>query len=347
MSQSRRKRADRITTEQAPNSELASGDHKGKWTKIIISSAVILLILVIAGISFYPTYIAPYRRTIIAVDDTTIPMSYFLKRLQLDSGTDPLNMLDQITKEQIIKLGAPQYGIEVSPEDVDEALRTLFQGGSETVSESEFREWYRQRLNATGLSDSEYRELLTIGLLESDLQQYLAERVPTVAEQRHIYIIFTETYEKAEEARARWETGEDFTDVARELSIDEETSEIGGEIGWFPRGGTLNIQLEYSAFNLSTGNVSQPAPFFSEESSQAGGAEPEIVGYYIVWVTEEAARQLDEDNLQAIKDNVLEDWYLIERSNHTIRISGLNNGFDSETYAWIHWQLVKSQTDSE
>jgi hypothetical protein len=28
-------------------------------------------------------------------------------------------------------------------------------------------------------------------------------------------------------------------------------------------------------------------------------------------------------------------------SEHDIKYHGINNGFDSETYAWINWQLQK------
>ncbi|MBA7647521.1 Foldase protein PrsA [subsurface metagenome] len=348
MSQSRKKRADKRAVEQAPSPKLQAGDRRGRRTGIIIAAVVIAVMAATIGFFSYQQYIAPYRHIVIKADDINIRMDYFLKRIRLAGGTDPIDMLAQLTKEQVIKLAAPQYGIEVSPEDVDEALRTMFRGESETISESEFKEWYRQLLNETGLSDSEFKEYTAILILRTRLHEYLAERVPTVAEQIHLYIIFVETNEEAEKVRARWEAGEDFSDLARELSLDETIREKGGELGWFPRGGVLDAQLEYEAFNLTTGNVSQPLPLITEESSAEGEPVPTIVGYYLVMVSEKAAaRELDEDSLQVIKGNALEDWLSVERGNHEVRWHGFNNGYDSETDFWVKLQLAKMARQRE
>jgi len=339
MSQSRRKRASNRPVERLPDDNI-NRDRRGRWPAIIVSVVVILLILIIAGVAFYPTYIAPYRHTVIEVDDASIRMDYFLKRIRL-SGADPLNMLSQLTREKLIVLTAPQYGIEISPEDVDEAIKETFRAGSETISENEFREWYRQLLNEIELSDAEYRELVTAGLATIRLQRYLGERLPTIAKQRHLYAIFLETYEEAEEARARWESGEDFSDLARELSEDEQTGEAGGELGWFPRGGVLEQNLEYAAFNIDTGNVTEPIALMGEDPISEGEQMPAITGYYIVLVAEEVSRELDEDALQILKGNVLDGWFREERDKHEILYHGFKNGFDSETYAWVNWQLSK------
>ncbi|MFC2014463.1 peptidylprolyl isomerase [Chloroflexota bacterium] len=345
MSQSRKKRADRKTVEQAQNPSLQVGNPRGRWTGIIIAAVVIAIMAAIIGFFSYQQYVAPFRRPIITVDDVTVRMDYFLKRLRL-SGAEPLQLLSQISKEQVIILAAPEYGLEASPEDVDEDLRAMFRGESETISESEFREWYRQLLNERGLSDTEFRELIALSVLSTKLQEYLAERMPTVAEQRHIYVIFTETFEEAEAARARWEAGEDFSELARELSLDELSQETGGELGWFPQAGMLDPQLEYEVFKLNSGNVTQPLALMGEETTPEGETIPAITGAYIALVNDIAIRELDETSLQMVKSNVIEDWYSVEQKNHKIQYHGIKNGFDSETYAWINWQLSKTRPSS-
>ncbi|MAE10782.1 MAG: hypothetical protein CL876_02475 [Dehalococcoidales bacterium] len=342
MSLSRRKRSDKRPTDQATNPAPVGGGHQGRWTRIIIAAVVIALIAGTIGFFAYQQYVAPYRLVVITVDDTDIRMDYFLKRITLAGEVDPISMLTQLTEEQIIILGAPQYGIEVSPEEIDETLKTMFLGDSESFSESEFKEWYRQSLNESELSDTEYRDILAIGLLSSRLHRYLAERVPTVAEQVQIHIIFVETFEEAEEARSRWAAGEDFGDLARELSLDEITGEQGGELGWFPQGGTLNPEVEFEAFSLATGNVSQPITFVGEEATPQGEPVPAILGYYIIKVSDKAAaRELDEASLNAIKSNALAEWISVERGKHTVKWHGFNNGFDSYTDAWIRFQMAK------
>jgi hypothetical protein len=54
-----------------------------------------------------------------------------------------------------------------------------------------------------------------------------------------------------------------------------------------------------------------------------------------------AARQISEQALEILKSRVLERWLLEEKKANTIKFHGFNNGFDSETHAWITWQLSK------
>jgi len=312
---------------KAPGSKAVARDRKGRRTAFIIASAVITLILIIVGVSLYINS-APFRRTIITVDDTSINMDYFLKRTRL-AGVDAMNMLEALTNEQLIKIAAPQYVAEVTPADIDQALRRMASGESETISEIEFKEWYRQLLNEIDLSDSEYREYVATGLLAARLQEYLGERVPIVTEQVHLYAILLETYEDAEEIRARWEAGEDFADLAREVSLDEVSGEKGGDLGWLPRG-VLVSGFDQVAFSLTIGDVSEPLAYASDPTSTE-------IFYYLLMVSEKAAaREVDEDSLQILKARVLDDWLLEEIKFHEVEWN-----FNSEIYAWINWQLTQ------
>jgi len=328
MSQSKKKRRDSKAVEKAPSAKAIGRRWKWSWERSIIVLVVIALMAVIIGVFHYQNNVAPFRLIVIRVDGTSIRMDYFLKKARLAGVNNPLIILEQLTKEQIIKLEAPGYGIEVSPEDINQQLRRIARGRSETISESEFKEWYRQQLNETGLSDSEYKESIATLLLATRLQEYLARRMPTVAEQVHLYAILVETYEDAEKIRARWEAGEDFADLAREVSLDRESKEKGGDLGWVPRG-VMASGLDYVAFELNPGDVSQPL--------QTGEG-----GCYLLMVSEKAdARELDERSLQRLRDRALEDWLSEEMKFHEITWHGFNNGFDSETNAWITWQLAK------
>ena len=82
------------------------------------------------------------------------------------------------------------------------------------------------------------------------------ENIPTVAEQVHLYLIVLPSYNEAKAATARIEAGEDFSELARELSIDETTGEQGGDAGWWPEG-ALQPDIEHIVFNLDVGQVSE------------------------------------------------------------------------------------------
>jgi len=313
---------------KAPSSKAITRNRKGRRTAFIIASVVIVLILVIVGVSLYINA-APFRRIMITVDDTSINMDYFLKRTRL-AGADPMDMLMRLTNELLIKIVAPQYVAEVTPTDIDQALMGIAGGESETISESEFKEWYRQLLNEIDLSDSEYKELVATGLLSARLHEYLAARMPTVAEQIHLHGILLETYEDAEKIRARWEAGEDFADLAREISLDEVSGEKGGDLGWLPRGVLASSWFDDVAFSLTVGDVSEPLSYMSDP-------ETEEIFYYLLMVSEKAeAREIDEDALQILKAQALDAWLLVEIKSHEV-----DWDYNSEINAWMNWQLSK------
>jgi hypothetical protein len=346
MSQTGKKQNRKGTEKEEVKPVHQSGERLNKRTVIILVSSVLALILIIIGVIGYPTYVAPFRRTVITVNNINLDMNYFLKRIKL-SRSDPIAMMTTLTNEQIIKLGAPKLVATPTPADIDKEMSALFQGQTGNVSSAnsdrEFNEWHRQVLNESGLSNNEYRDIVNVEVLRSRLQEYLAARMPTAVEQVHIYIISVNTIEEAETARTRWAAGENFTDIARKLSLDQSSAEKGGDIGWFPKGGVLTGQLEAVAFQINTGNISDPIPVVADQEQADGTTAPAIVGYQVIIVPEKAIRELDSYSLQVLQNKVVDDWLQSERANYTITWRGLKDGFDSETYAWINYQIAKSK----
>ncbi len=311
---------------KAPGSKAIDRARKGRRTAFIIASVVIVLILIIVGVSLYMNS-APFRRIIITVDDISINMDYFLMRTRL-AGADSMEMLNTLTNEQLIKIEAPRYVAEVSPEDIDQELRGIARGESETISESEFKEWYRQLLNEIGLSDSEYKEIMATSLLAFRLHEYLAERVSTVAEQIHLHAVLLST----EEARKIWEKveeGEDMDKLTREVWQNKQSEGEVDDLGWLPRG-VLQYGFDEIAFSLAIGDVSKPLAYVSDPTSTE-------IFYYLLMVSEKAdAREITGDALQTLKDKVLDVWLLEEVKFHEVTWN-----YNSEIDAWINWQLAK------
>ncbi|MBI4181034.1 MAG: peptidylprolyl isomerase [Chloroflexi bacterium] len=309
-------------------SKAADISRRRRRTGFIIGAVVITIILVILGVGYYQSYISPFQRIIITVDGTSIRIDYFIKRTRM-AGATSISMLEALTSEQIIKIKAPSYGIAVSPEEVTQELRTAARGSSTTISESEFQAWYRQQLNESKLSDAEFKEIVATSLLAARLQEYLAERVPTVAEQVHLYDILVNGYQQAQDIKARVGKGEAFADLAREVSLDEQSKAGGGDLGWVPRG-VLAPQLNSIIFALNPGEVSAPVP--TEAQPTEGGP------YLLLMVSEKVdAKELDENSLQMLKTRALGNWLVEERQFHQVTYN-----FTSETAAWINWQLSKN-----
>ncbi len=316
-------------------SEAEGKKRAGRKQTIILVSVVAVVILAIVGIFYYIQYVVPFQRTVVVVDGVSIKMRYFLKRTQI-AGVSAMEMLQTFTNELIIKQVAPQppYNIRVTDEDVDEAFKELFRGTSETISDSEFKEWYRQQLNEIGFSDAEYRDLMHTALLRVQLHQYLAERVPTVAEQVYLHITQPDT----DEMEKIWETyvdEEDLAELTEKIWQDRQSRGEVADLGWVARG-AIEDRIEWAAFSLDIGVVSQPVQV------PTGQGAPEEATFYLIMVSEKAAaREVDEDDLERLKARALDDWLIQESENHKIEFHGRYNGYDSETDAWIQWQLQR------
>jgi len=298
---------------------------KQRWQIFAMIGAGIAVILLTIGIIYYQFNIAPFRRVIITVDDSEVRMGYFLKRTEL-AGANTMDMLEILAGEQIVKSEAPHYGINVTEEEVDQELRRIAESENDNVTDSEFQEWYRQQLSKTGLSNNEYRDLIGTRLLAARLNEYWAQKVPTVAEQVHLYAILVRKYEEAQKVKEKVEAGEDFASLAQEVSLHEESRQRGGELGWFPWG-VMNPSIDYVIFNLDIDEISEPLP-----------AED---GYYLFLVAEKAAaREIDEESVKALQSKALENWLLGEMQYHDIEYN-----FDPEISAWINWQLSKMARD--
>jgi foldase protein PrsA len=248
-------------------------------------------------------------------------------------------MLQSLTNEQLIKLGAPRYGITVTDQDIDQELRRMASGSENiTITEAEFKEWYRRLLNENKLSNSEYRELVRTYLIATRLQGYLAEHMPTAVEQVHLHLIQVATNEEAVKVKDRLKAGESFAALAQELSQDTESKEKGGDFGWVPRD-VLPAQIDYAAFNLSTDNVSEPIAYTSDPSSTEA-----VYVYYLLMVSEKAdAREVEAKYLPTLQGLAFQNWLTEESPRHEIAYHGLKGGgFDSYTSAWINLQLAKT-----
>jgi parvulin-like peptidyl-prolyl isomerase len=157
------------------------------------------------------------------------------------------------------------------------------------------------------------------------MQEYLAQRVPTLGEQVHLHIIQADTYQGAEKLRARWKAGKNFADLSREASKHLESRERGGDLGWVALHAN-STGFEPVAVNLTVGEVSEPVRLKPEGP------------FYLVMVSEKAeAREFDKKSLEALKARALPDWLDQEMAKHNIKYN-----FNSEINSWIKWQLSKN-----
>lgn len=146
-----------------------------------------------------------------------------------------LGMLNHI----VVNKEAAALGITVTEDEIKRELdRSMAGYGSE-------EQYYAQMLSELGLTRQEvydetiYRLTLQavatagITISEAEINDYLAlnaERF-TPKKQLQLSMIEVASYEEAEKVMDRLEQGEDFADLAKEVSIHEESRDHGGSLG--------------------------------------------------------------------------------------------------------------------
>ena len=236
---------------------------------ILVALVVVLLIGSIAGYAIYRQEIAPFETVVLRIDEKELKMRYFLKRLRMSQNNPsfggPPNLLGMIAQEEIIKEKATKapYNLSVTTEEIEAELKTVARRGSDSITGEEYQEWYRQQLNQTQLTKSEFEELAYTNLLRQKLSDYLAVRAPTVAEQVHLYIIIQKSLEAIQNVRQRLDAGEDFFELAKELNPSVAARENQGDLGWQTKNG-LNPRLAQMAFHQEVGMPSKPFPLSKE-----------------------------------------------------------------------------------
>jgi parvulin-like peptidyl-prolyl isomerase len=120
--------------------------------------------------------------------------------------------------------------------------------------------------------------------------------------------IVVATAEEAWRVLTRLASGEDFASVAMDMSLDEQTREFGGDLGWFPRGlGWLAPEVEDAAFSGEPGQVQGPF---------------QVGEHYVIVQTldYQAERTLDPDTREALRAIGFERWLAGRREAAEIEI---------------------------
>ncbi len=231
---------------------------------LILGISVIAAVSVVTGRGFYITYYQPMHETVIRVNDTEFNMGYYIKMLELSGRGQPdylPYLADQVVtaieQDELIRQGAEDLGIVASNSEVDEMLKEFDPPLSK-----------------------DYRDLIRAEILKGKLRDvYFDQGVPMFAEQRHMMAMFLESENQTAEVRTRLENGEDFGELAGELSLESLSQTGNGDLGWHPYGilsEMMGLSIpEYYAFTSEVGVLSEP--LYDE-------ARTKSVGYWLVKV---------------------------------------------------------------
>jgi len=328
------------------------GQRRRQRLGIIIVVALVLVMTGIVVTGYVIFFVLPHQQLIVRVDDVSYTRGDMVRFLrlkqaiaragggQLSSGDDVFSALQLIVENEIIAQSAPKFGISVTRQELDDAIRRQMApselesaGKDDDQIEREFREMYRIYLNTTQVSESEHRDLIRKTMLREKVRQFVGDRVPLIAEQVHLHriamsqggevdIMLTKLKDSLGDDKSPENIQAVVQSIYREFSSDRQTIRDRGDLGWVPRG--ILEDYEFNFFDLEVGELSRAVPNRDNPSQM-----------YFFMVSERSDnRELDPINLDTLKTNALQVWVNEERANHDVF-----SMFSSDIYSWMIEQL--------
>ncbi len=325
----RRRRSGRIPTPVwEPRRGVIGRFGRQLGARLYLLAALIALVLVAASVialAFVRDYLEERGwpgAAALAVGDRTYSLDYLARRLASFSqgivGVSPEQLLaivaEQLVEEATVRHFAPELGVSVSPQEVEEELAQRLDLKRDDPG---FAEAYQAEVTRSGLSDREYRQMVEAQLLARKVREKLGEAIPAQVEQVHYRRLLVGSEEEALGVIARLRGGEDFGALAQEVSLDTASKDKGGDAGWLARG--ANDLLEDVLFALEPGAISEP---FS-----AGGS-----GFYVFQVLEKRTGPPDEEQKAQMQAQVYQRW-LAEKQQTLQVVSYVTQ--DPEKQQWV------------
>jgi len=215
---------------------------KKMGTQVLVAVVALYLIIVAAiiGYPYYRTYVAPWYKPVLQVKDTVFNRKYFMKRLRLRLAGVSKNQLmistrliEEIQNQELIRIEAEKRGFTISADEVNREVRRRVK--KTATGEGDFEYLYAFMLRGLRLEAADFEKKVKADLFKKKLLGSFLASIPDKAPQVHVSAILAATAEASEEIRARIASGESFSKVAKEESLDLKSSKAGGELGWVPK----------------------------------------------------------------------------------------------------------------
>ena len=235
-------------------------ERQNRIRRIITYAAIVFLGGLIAMVSYgyYDQKIRPLREVVIVVNDSSFDLGYYIEMLEAyTTDVDPSQlqfMVDtvagQIVQDEVLRQGADTLGIQVSTEEIDEAIEER------------------------DLPDGEaFRDIMGVTLLRDRIQEHFTSQLPDTMEQAHIQVLLVESRPVAYDVLAKLESGEEFATLVEEFSCNPQSE---GDLGWLPRDLILNPLVGDALFDLEPGKASS---IYDQNAAKS-------IGYWLIEVLE-------------------------------------------------------------
>jgi len=162
---------------------------------------------------------------------------------------------------------------------------------------------YIDNLGDINFTEKDIKELLRHQLIRQKIAEKVTGDLPNTEERVWARHILVSTEGEANKVIERLNAGEDFSNLASELSQDTASKDIGGDLGWFGSGKMVK-EFEEAAFKLKIGEVSQPVK--------------SDFGYHIIQVLGHENVALTSSELETQRQTKFNDW--LETQKESMKI---------------------------
>ena len=245
-----RRRAERQLSGRSASPQVANRRLNERQRQRILYVAIAVVLLGLAAMLAVGWYFNSYRvpRKVVAeIDSVQYQLRDVLPYVLLDAWVTgsfvPEQGLNNLLGDGIIERKRAEIGADIDPGEVGAEIVRIFEPAPEdeeadppTSLSEEGREAFDVFLDSLGVNEQEYRTWVEGQLRRQSALEYFSGEAPETTEQVHVEWIVTQNVTNARSAVSRLEEGEEFAEVAGELSEDFLFSDAEGVVGWVPEG---------------------------------------------------------------------------------------------------------------
>ncbi len=162
---------------------------------------------------------------------------------------------------------------------------------------------YVENVDSINYTRADLRNLIRRQLLRQKVYEAITADVGASAEQVWARHILVATEEEAQQVLERLNNGENFAEVASEVSTDTSNKDLGGDLGWFTHERMVE-PFANAAFDMEIGEISDPVQT--------------DFGYHIIQVLGHEERPLDETQIQQAKSAAYQDWLTSAKADGSV-----------------------------
>lgn len=267
-----------------------------KSVKLGVRAKIILAVIGVLAVAAVISIVVYYAGAAAIINGQRISRSEFYRATLDRAGAQ---VLDELITNRLIDQEAVKNHVKIDPAAIDQRLqeyKNSAAGGDESTWQAILAQY---DMTEQSLRDSIRRDLIAeqiigkdITLSDDDIKAYYEQNKSQYAEAEHVRAshILVNTKEEADAIFAQLKAGGDFAAIAKEKSLDTQTKDKGGDLGYFGRG-EMDPEFEKVAFSLPVGQLSDPVKT--------------SYGYHIIKVIDH--KQARQYTLDEVKDRVRQD----------------------------------------